>query len=123
MRRKTLGRPWTASVIQKALDIASDMWEQRNGINQNTMHPRRVADVEEIKAQLRDSYHCGRNSLLPIDQHLFSKSQATLLLGEPHLMQQWINLFLTATRRAAKATEDLERTMTSERALMRCWLR
>jgi hypothetical protein len=118
MRRKNSGRRWTASVIQKALDIAWGMWEQRNDINQNTMHPRRVADVKEIKAQLRDSYHCGHNSLLPIDRHLFSKSQTTLLLGEPHLMQQWINSFLTA----AKVTEDLERTMTSERALMRRWL-
>jgi hypothetical protein len=107
MRRKNLARRWTASIIQKALNIAWDMWEQRNDINQNTMHPRRVSDVEEIKAQLRDLYHCGHNSLLPIDRHLFSKSQTTLLLGEPHLMQQWINLFLTATRRAAKATEDL----------------
>ncbi len=73
MRRKNAGRCWTASVIQKALDIAWGMWEQHNDINQNTMHPRRVADVKEIKAQLRDSYHCGHNSLLPIDRHLFSK--------------------------------------------------
>jgi hypothetical protein len=43
-------------------------------------------------------------------------------MGDPHLMLQWINLFLSSTRRAAVATEDLERTMTSERALMRRWL-
>jgi hypothetical protein len=67
MKRKNSGRRWTALVIQKALDIAWDMWEQRNDINQNTMHPRWVTDVEEIKAQLQASYQCGRNSLLPID--------------------------------------------------------
>jgi hypothetical protein len=122
MRRKNSGRRWTASVIQKALDIAWDMWEQRNDINQNTMHPRRAANMEEIKAQLRESYHCGRNSLLPIDPYLFSKAEASLLMGEPNLMLQWIYSFLTATRRAAVAEEDLERTMTSKRALMRCWL-
>jgi hypothetical protein len=38
-------------------------------------------------------------------------------------MLQWINSFLTATRWAAVATEDLEHTMTSERALMRRWLK
>jgi hypothetical protein len=67
MKWKNSGRRWTASVIQKALDIAWDMWEQRNDINQNTMHPRRVTDEEEIKAELQASYQCGRNSLLPID--------------------------------------------------------
>jgi hypothetical protein len=122
-KRKNSGRRWTASVIQKALDIAWNTWEQRNNINQNTMHPRRVAGVEEIKAQLRVSFLCGRNSLLPIDRHLFSKSEATLLMGDPRLMLQWINLFLTSTGRAAVATEDLERTMTSKRALMRRWLK
>jgi hypothetical protein len=120
--RRNSGRRWTASVIQKALDIAWDMWEQHNGINQNTMHPRRAATMEEIKAQLQESYRCGPNSLLSIDQHLFSKSEATLLLGEPHLMLQWIYLFLTATRRGVVAAEDLRRTMTSNRALMRHWL-
>jgi hypothetical protein len=122
MRRKNSGRRWTLLVIQKALDIAWDMWEQRNDINQNTMHPRRAANMEEIKAQLQESYGCGRNSLLPIDQHLFSKPEATLLMGEPNLLLQWIYLFLTATRRAAVAEEELERTMTSKRALMRRWL-
>jgi hypothetical protein len=99
------------------------MWEQRNDINQNTMPPRREADMEEIKAQLRASYLCGRNSLLSINRHLFSKSEATLLMGEPHLILQLFKTFLTATRGAAVATEDLERAMTSERALMRCWLK
>jgi hypothetical protein len=122
MRRKNSGPRWTASVIQKALDIAWDMWEQRNNIYNNTMHPRRAGTTEEIRAQLPELYHCGSHSLLPIDRHLFSKPEATLLRGEPNLMLQWINLFLTATRRAAVTAEDLDLTMTSEGALMRRWL-
>jgi hypothetical protein len=122
MRRKNSGRRWTTSVIQKALDIAWDMWEQRYGINNNTMHSRLAANTEEIRAQLRELYGCGSHSLLPIDRHLFSKPEATLLTGEPNLMQQWIILSLTATQRAAVTAEDLDRTMTSERALMRPWL-
>jgi hypothetical protein len=122
MRRKNSGRRWTASVIQKALDIARDMWEQRNDISNNTMHPRQVATMEEIREQLRELYRCGSHSLLPIDLHLFSKPEATLLTGEPNLMLQWINSFLTATQRAAVSAEDLDQTMTSDRALMRCWL-
>ena len=122
LKRKNSGRRWTSSVIQKALEIAWDMWEQCNDINQNTMHPRRAEEVDDIKAQLRVLYRRGYDSLLPIDRHLFSKSEATLQKGEPKLMLQWINSVLTATRRAAVAANDLERTMHSERALMRNWL-
>jgi hypothetical protein len=98
------------------------MWEQRNDVNQNTMHPRRAVAVEEIKAQIRILYQRGSDSLLPIDRHLFSKSVATLQLGEPNLMLQWINSALTASRRAAVAADDLDRTMTAERSLMHRWL-
>jgi hypothetical protein len=98
------------------------MWEQRNNVNQNTMHPQSAAAVEEIKAQLRVLYQHGSNSLLPINCHLFSKSAATLQLGEPNLMLQWITSALTAFRRAAVATHNLERTMTAKRALMQRWL-
>jgi hypothetical protein len=122
LHRKNSGRRWASSVIQKALDIAWDMWEQRNDINQNTMHPRRVVEVDEIKAQLRVLYRRGSDSLLPIDHHLFSKSEATLQLGEPNLMLQWITSVLTASRRAAVATKNIEQTMTAERALMQRWL-
>jgi hypothetical protein len=59
------------SVKQKALDIAWDMWEQQNDVNQNTMHPRRAAAVEEIKAQLWVLYRREPNFLLPTDCDLF----------------------------------------------------
>jgi hypothetical protein len=122
LKRKNSGRRWTSSVIQKALDIAWDMWEQRNDINNNSMHPRRAADMEKIKAKLRDLYAKGYLHLLQIDHHLFSKSVETLQLGEPNLMQQWIHSHTTATRRAEAATEDLARNTTAQRDLMRRWL-
>jgi hypothetical protein len=119
LKRKNSGRRWTSSIIQKALDIAWDMWEQRNNINNNSMHPRRAADMEKIKAKLRDLYAKGYLHLLQIDHHLFSKSVETLQLGEPHLMLQWIHSHTTATRRAGAATEDLARNTTAQRDLMR----
>ncbi len=122
LHKKNTDQRWTTLLSQKVLEVAWDMWEQRYGINNNTMHSRRAANMEEIRAQLRELYGCGSHSLLPIDRHLFSKPEATLLTGEPNLMRQWIILSLTATRRAAVTAEDLDRTMTSECALMRRWL-
>ncbi len=86
------------------------------------MHPWRALEVDKVKAQLRILYRRGSESLLPIDCTLFSKSEATLQLGEPRLMLQWITSALTASRRAAVAANNLKRTMMAERALMQRWL-
>jgi hypothetical protein len=119
--RKT-GRRWTISVIQKALDVAWDMWEQRNDILHNTLHPRRAAEVLAIKNKLRSLYRKGTTGFLPNDRLLFSKSEAKLLKGEPTEMIQWITSVLHASRRAAQATTDEDATMQSERDQMRGWL-
>jgi hypothetical protein len=123
LKRKHSGRRWTAAVIQKALDIAWDMWEQRNDVKQNSLHPRRVIALAKIQAQLRVLYCRGREGLFPMDQNLFAKSLDKLTQDQDEtLMQQWIISVLQATRRAASARDDLDSTMQSERALMRRWL-
>ena len=122
LQKKNTGRRWIISLIQKALDVAWDMWEQRNDVKHNTLHPRRAAEVLDIKVQLQLLYRTGRKGFLTQDCLLFSKSEATLLKGDPSDMLQWITSVLNATRRAAQAKNDLEATMQSERALMKLWL-
>jgi hypothetical protein len=34
------GQRWAISLVQKALDVSWDVWEQRNDIKHNTLHPR-----------------------------------------------------------------------------------
>jgi hypothetical protein len=79
LQKKSTGRRWAISVIQKALDVAWDMWEQRNDIKHNTLHPRRAAEVARIAAQLQLFYRKGSAGLLSHDRLLFSKSEAKLL--------------------------------------------
>jgi hypothetical protein len=109
-------------VIQKALDVAWDMWEQHNAIKHNTLHPRRAAEVARIAAQLQLLYRKGSAGLLPHDRLLFSKPEAKLLKGSDLEMMQWITSVVNDTRRAAVAIDDLVATMNAERALMRGWL-
>jgi hypothetical protein len=40
-------------LIQKGLDVAWDMREQRNDIKHNTPHPRCAAEVLDVKVQLQ----------------------------------------------------------------------
>jgi hypothetical protein len=120
--KKNTGRRWTISLIQKALEVAWDMWEQRNHIKHNTLHPRAAAAVMDIKVQLQLLYRKGKAGFLSQDKLLFSKSEEKLLKGEPTEMLQWITSVLNATRRAAQAKNDAEATMQDERALMKRWL-
>ena len=122
LHKKDTGRRWTTSIITKALDVAWDMWEQRNDILHNTLHPRRAADILTIKVKLQLLYRKGKEGFLPNDRLLFSKSEAKLLKGEPTEMLQWITSVLHASRRAAQAKQDEEATMNAERDLMKRWL-
>jgi hypothetical protein len=98
------------------------MWEQRNDILHNTLHPRRAAEVLAIKNKLRSLYRKGTTGFSPNDRLLLSKSEAKLLKGEPTEMIQWITSVLHASRRAAQAKTDEAATMQSERDQMRGWL-
>jgi hypothetical protein len=122
LHKKNTGRRWAISLIQKALDVAWDMWEQRNHIKHNTLHPRRAAEVARIKVQLQLLYRKGNAGLLPQDRLLFYKTEETLLEGKPVEMLQWTASVLKAIRRAATAKHDQEATMASERSLMKLWL-
>ena len=122
LQKKNTGRRWAISLVQKALEVSWDMWEQRNDIKHNTLHPRRAAEVTRIKVQLQLLFRKGCKQFLTQDRLLFSKSEATLLKGSPIEMLQWSTSVLNAARRAAAAANDVEATMQAERALMKRWL-
>ena len=79
LQKKNTGRRWAISLIQKALDVAWDMWAQRNEIMQNTLHPRAAAEVARIKVQLQMLYRKGKASLFAQGWLFFYKSEAKLL--------------------------------------------
>ena len=122
LNQKNTGRRWTIAIIQKAIDMAWDMWEQRNDIKHNTLHPRAALAVLDIKVKLQLLYRKGCNGFLSQDKLLFSKSEVKLLKGEPNEMLQWISSVQHAKKRAAQAKKDRAATMQIERALMKRWL-
>ena len=107
---------------KKALDVAWDMWEQRNDIKHNTLHPHKAAAVLDIKVRLRLLYQNSRKGFLPQDRLLFEKSESTLVKGEPTEMLQWIISVIKATRRAAASETNLLASMQIEQDGMANWL-
>jgi hypothetical protein len=81
LQKRNTSRRWVISAIQKALDVAWDMWEQRNEINNNSLHPRRAEEVLAIRTQLKLLYQKGQDRfllqdclLLPKPKRLYSKA-------------------------------------------------
>jgi hypothetical protein len=122
LHQKNTGRRWTISLIQKAIDVAWDMWEQRNDIKHNTLHPRAAAAVIDIKVRLQFLHRKGKEGFLAQDKLLFAKTETKLLKGVPSEMLQWITSVLNAKRRVAQAENDEAATMQAERELMKAWL-
>jgi hypothetical protein len=122
LHQKNTGRRWTISLIQKAIDVAWDVWEQRNDIKHNTPHPRAAAAAIDIKVRLQFLHRKGKEGFLAQDKLLFAKTETKLLKGEPSEMLQWITSVLNATWRAAQAKNDEAATMQAERELMKAWL-
>jgi hypothetical protein len=48
-KQNTTGQRWVTSLIQKALDVAWDRWQQRNEMHNHTLHPWRT--VEGIESR------------------------------------------------------------------------
>jgi hypothetical protein len=88
LQKKNTGRRWTISLIQKALEIAWDVWEQRNHIKHNALHPRAAAAVVDVKVQSQLLCRKGHAGFLSQDRLLFSKSETRLLKGEAKEMLQ-----------------------------------
>ena len=122
LQKKNTGRRWTISLIQKALDVAWDMWAQRNKIMHNTLHPRAAAKVAHIRVQLQLLYWKGRACLLAQAGSSFVNRRPSSSKDLQSTMLQWTTSILTATSRAASAKHDQEATMASERSLMKQWL-
>jgi hypothetical protein len=93
------------------------MWEQRNDVKHNTLHPRCAAEVGHIKVQLQLLCRKGTAGLLAQDRMLFSKTEVKLLKGSTIKMLQQTTSVLLAAERAAVAKNDQEATMHSERSL------
>jgi hypothetical protein len=118
LQKKGTGRRWTISLIQKAIDVSWDMWEQQNEMKHHTLHPRASAALADVKGQLQLLCRKGSGRFLSQDKLLFNKSEAKLSKGEASEMLQWITSVLNASRRAAQAKTDAEATMQVERDLM-----
>jgi hypothetical protein len=81
IEKRNSGRRWTIAILSKIWDISWNMWEQRNGIAHDILHPRRLAQLHAIQQVVRDTFSTGSNDLLPRDQQLFDKGLERILEG------------------------------------------
>jgi hypothetical protein len=120
--KQTTGKRWTIAIVSKLWDIAWDMWQHRNHVTHNTLHPKNQLEME----LLNKWYEQGPEESSTRNRNLFQKSVETLLKGAGNEQEQWVTSVHLAHQRvtAAKATRDASMiaSMINERALMETWL-
>ena len=120
--KRTTGRRWTIAIISKLWDITWDMWQHRNHIKHNTLHPQKQLVMNSIALRIDDLYEQGPARLLPRDKSLFQKPPETLKQGTFIEQEQWITSVLLANQRAETAHTKRHNSMSTERSLMESWL-
>ena len=120
--KRTTCKRWTIAIISKLWDIAWDMWQHRNHVTHNTLHPKKQLEMELLGLQVNEWYEQGPDELLLRDRNLFQKPVATLLKGSDNEQEQWVTSVRLAHQGAAAAKATRDASMINERALMESWL-
>jgi hypothetical protein len=110
------------AIISKLWDIVWDMWQHRNHITYNTVHPKKQLELDRIGQKVEELYEQGSTELLPRDRPLFLKSLAALKKGNGNEQEQWVTSVILAKQRAATAKADINASMTTKRSLVASWL-
>jgi hypothetical protein len=63
--KRTTGRRWTIAIISKLWDISWDMWQHRNHIKHNAVHPHKQLELDSIGHQVDELYAQGDAAVLP----------------------------------------------------------
>ena len=110
------GRRWLTALIKKLWQVAWDLWEQRNGINQeNQQAIQRLAN----QGIIRDEYGQGTIGLEGFNRCLFNKSMDDRLSAPLFRQEAWIRRVRAARSRAEyNSTNRTSRALENLRSLL-----
>ena len=99
MNSKKTGRSWAVRLIRKLWDVAWDMWDHRNTINNQGTASLALRDIDDA---IRHQFALGYQDLLPVDHQFLHQSQASLLTTSPGHWKQWLAAVQEARRRGLR---------------------
>jgi hypothetical protein len=103
--------------LAKIWDISWDIWEQRNGIAHDTLHPRRLAQLQVIQQEVKDIFCDGCDDLLSRDKRLFDKGLEKILAGSDIEMRQPVDNFRLACSMKGNVCKGRLRIITTRREI------
>ena len=77
--KSQMGLRWTHTLINKLWEVLWDLWEFRNGINNNVITPQHQWDLDEVGDQLWQQQTVGIEGLSQKDVHLINMINCTLI--------------------------------------------
>ena len=98
------------------------MWENRNHILHNTLHPAALRERDAIDALVRDQFHLGIASLLPADHFLLLRQPLDHILTTSSIAAklQWLELVDLGRLRFTTSLAPAAPSLQQQR--LRAWL-
>ena len=119
---------WTIQIIKKLWNVAWDLWEHRNGIRHDPLHPWKIAEAQSLKEAIRLEFRIGTATLLAQDRHRLYEGPQYILHQPIETQQQWIRSIhaarasFVASQQNMMEEEQPSPVVTNMRIGLRDWL-
>jgi hypothetical protein len=125
IRSRKSSRRWMIAWLRQLMQVAWDMWDNRNYILHNSLTPAKLRERALLDEFITDQFSLGLSTLLPADGHWLSRFSAahviTTYSNESKL--QWLeSLSIARLRYSHHATAAPNPTVARQRDLLRTWL-
>jgi hypothetical protein len=123
--RRNTGRRWAELVIAKLIDVAWDMWEQRNQIRHAPGNPRAQKALTALDIAVIEELQRGRGVLPDTLWHHLDTSEEDLLARQEHYKKSWLRTIEVGRRYAIAQQEGVDPADVGyepEREALRKWM-
>lgn len=120
-RRRT-GKAWVTALIAKVWTVSWDMWEHRNDIHHNTITPKKLLELTELKERITEQMEKGTTGLMQKDHHLVHIDHEKLQAYTPEQKRQWLASVELAREQYIHRATHRRSEMRQQREYMERWL-
>ena len=116
------GRRWTIELIKKLFDVAWDLWDHRNDVNNAKKNQATLYNMKKVDPEIRSQFRRGSESMPQRYEYLFAGSVEDLLKSSVQHRLSWIKSVRKARSMNTTRKERREQSFAASRQFMHEWL-
>ena len=116
------GRRWTIELIKKLFNVAWDLWDHRNDVNNAKKNQATLYNMKKVDPEIRSQFRRGSESMPQRYEYLFAGSVEDLLKSSVQHRLSWIKSVRKARSMNTTRKERREQSFAASRQFMHEWL-